>query len=337
MLVRMSSLTTPGGTLRGQNQVNAERPAAGRHVGQALQEIRHLLDQEAELVHDQHQPGQRTERFSGRLIVLDVLAPGLEQQAFPVPDLSGQGHQRALREVLVQVGQEPHDMRQGRARRERRPALEVDQHEDEGFGGIAERERGDQRLQELALARPGGARYQHVRPVARDIQYERAGGGAPERYCGDPRATLPSGRDLLGGGPVHSPQVQQADGARHRGPLVTGGVADGRERPGHPVGPLGVDDVQLRDLDLPLPVPVTGAAAHRTAPSPAQAGPHPARLSLAMGRPGPHRAGLAGGGTRSSAGPIRLRPGSAHNTGLRTCSDRVRAAGPATRSRPRAG
>ena len=61
------------------------------------------------------------------------------------------------------------------------------------------------------------------------------------------------------------------------------------------------------------------------------------RPSLAMGRPAPHRAGLAGADTRSSAEPIRLRPRSAHSTGLRTGSDRVRAAGPATRSRPRAG
>ena len=76
--------------------------------------------------------------------------------------------------------------------------------------------------------------------------------------------------------------------------------------------------------------------ARRTARSPAQTDPHPGRPSPAIGRPAPHRAGQAGADTRSSAGPIQLRPRSAHSTGLRTCSDQVRAAGQATRSRPRA-
>ena len=166
MLVRMSSLTTPAGRCVASTRwMPSDRPRAVTSVSRCRKSgICSTRNRNSSTTSTSR--GSGPQRLPGRVVVLDVLAPGVEQQPLPVPDLRRQRHQRPPGEVLVQVGQEPRDMRQRRAARERRAALVVDQDEDQGVRGVAQRQRGDQGLQELALARAGGARHQHVRPVA---------------------------------------------------------------------------------------------------------------------------------------------------------------------------
>ena len=59
---------------------------------------------------------------------------------------------------------------------ERRAALVVDQHEGHRVRPVADRQRGDERLQQLGLAGAGGAGDQRVRPVLPDVEPERAVG-----------------------------------------------------------------------------------------------------------------------------------------------------------------
>src|SRR5690606_31855002 len=63
------------------------------------------------------------------LVVLDVLGARGEKDPLAAADLGGEGFQRALGEVPVEVAHHAHGVRQPYALLERRPALVVDQHE----------------------------------------------------------------------------------------------------------------------------------------------------------------------------------------------------------------
>src|SRR5579859_6854149 len=97
--------------------------------------------------------------------------------------------ERSPAEVLVEVGEVAADVRKAPAGLEGRTALVIDEHEVEGLRRAAEGQRGDEGLQELALARAGGAADQHVRPLPGDVEGEQSVARKPsEWHCGCPPA-----------------------------------------------------------------------------------------------------------------------------------------------------
>ena len=178
VLARMFSLTAPDGRWVASIMCTPRlRPrwaiptSDGDEVGQ-------LGGQRGELVDDHQQPRQRLRtpaRPRDEPVVLDEIGGAvLAQHALAVAQLGLQRAQRALAEVLVEVGDHPDGVRQLRALAERAAALVVDQHEvDRAAASGAAASDGDQAAQQLALAGAGRAGDQAVRPVADEVDVER--------------------------------------------------------------------------------------------------------------------------------------------------------------------
>ena len=66
---------------------------------------------------------------------------------------------------MFEIGDQPDDVGKRRQRSERRAALEVDEEQVEAIGCVAQRERGEDRLQQLALAGAGRPGDHSVRTV----------------------------------------------------------------------------------------------------------------------------------------------------------------------------
>ena len=155
------------GPLRREDQVNAQAPPALRNIDHAGDELGDFLRQGRELV-DHDQEARRRPAQVARLHVGKIFRPGLAQYRLPPPQLGVQRDQRTVGQVLVEVGDEADRMGQLHAcSPERRAALVIDQQERHTRRRVARGERGNDRLQQLALAGPGGARNQRVRPPSR--------------------------------------------------------------------------------------------------------------------------------------------------------------------------
>ena len=113
------------------------------------------------------------------LVAREVAGADGGQDPLAPTQLGTQGRQRARDQVVVEVGDQPDDVGEAGARAEGRAALEVDQDEGELLGRCGDGQRGDQGAEELRLARAGGATDQHVRPVAAQVDDERALGVDP--------------------------------------------------------------------------------------------------------------------------------------------------------------
>ena len=111
----------------------------------------------------------------------EILRRRRPQDLLAAAQLGVQRHQGALGEVRVEVGEEPDGVRQRGAVLERGAALVVDEHERETVRWCRRRERPDQRLEELALARAGRARDR-----------ARAGRRYADRRVNGPRAPAPT-------------------------------------------------------------------------------------------------------------------------------------------------
>ena len=164
--------------LGGQDQVDAERAAALGDVDQAGDEVGQLADHRGELVDDDDQPGHRRQgRVSPRAGRRSRRCPwrppppagargdAARRPATPAPARPG-GVSRSVTMPTV-CGSRSQSCEGG-------AALVVDEHEGQGVRAVRDRERGDQRLQQLGLAGTGRARDQAVRPVAAQVDAERA-------------------------------------------------------------------------------------------------------------------------------------------------------------------
>ena len=159
--------------LGGQHEVDAERSAPLGDVDDAGDELGHLLLQEGELVEDDEQVGGR----GGEVLALEVdevLGAVLAQDLLPAAQLGVERDERPVGEVGVEVGEEADGVGELDAVLERRAALVVDEHERELVGGVRRREGGDVALQQLALARAGGAGGQAVGAVAPQVDLDHA-------------------------------------------------------------------------------------------------------------------------------------------------------------------
>ena len=195
----------PFGALRRQDEVHPQRAAAHGDAHQAADEVWELLGQRGELVDDEHEAGQgcrggravctrsASHRPDQPAVLLHVLgAPGL-QDRLPPAELGGQRGERPFDERPVEVGDEPDRVGQPGTRPEGGPALVVDQDERQLVRSVGQRERGEQGLQQLALARPGGPGHQGMGAVTGQVDGENAVVALPEHRTGRPPA---------GGGPA---------------------------------------------------------------------------------------------------------------------------------------
>ena len=129
-----------------------------------------LLGEHRELVHDDQQPGHWDARVRREVGVqgVDALA-GRGEDTLAVAQLGLERSQGAVSELLVEVAHGPDRVRQPLARRERRSALEVDEDEGEARRVVAGSQSGDQRAQELALARTRRSTDEAVRAVPDEV------------------------------------------------------------------------------------------------------------------------------------------------------------------------
>ena len=230
------------GPLGGEDQVDAERPAALGDVDQAGDEVGQLADHRGELVDDDDQPRHRRQRRVAAEqvdVVLDVLGARRGQQVLAAAQLGAERLQRALDQVGVEVGDHADGVRQPHAVLERGAALVVDEHEGQRVRAVGDRQRGDQRLQQLGLAGAGGAGDQAVRAVAAQVEARTARRwtrrSAP-RCCGRPcaqRAAMASAVGRLEAEHVEQP----ARDGQGRVLGVAADVAQRRQRPRHPLAP----------------------------------------------------------------------------------------------------
>ena len=160
----------PGRALGGQHEVHAEAPAPLRHadergheLGQVLREGGQLVDDDDE-ARDRHRPGPRP-------VGGEVGRAGRPQELLTAPELGVEAAQGSLGQALVEVRDDAGDVREARTGVERGAALVVDEHEGEVVGRRADREPGDERPQQLALARAGGP--------GRRVRGDRRGPGRP--------------------------------------------------------------------------------------------------------------------------------------------------------------
>ena len=149
--------------------MDAERAPDPAEADEQLDELRPRRQQLGELVDDDQQVGHRRHRRIGvaaGLVGDDVVeVAGLAQHRLAPLLLADQGGVHAVdeREVALQVGDQAGHVREPGEVGERRAALVVDEHERELLGGVGGGEPGDQRAQQLALARAGGSHQHAVR------------------------------------------------------------------------------------------------------------------------------------------------------------------------------
>jgi hypothetical protein len=235
-----------GWTLGGQQQVDAQRAAPLRDVDQAGDEVGQVPGHRRELVDHDHQPGQRRGPAAGPrgpLLqvekVLDVLGAGPGQDVLAPGQLGGQRGQGPLDQVRVQVGDHAHGVRQADAVLERAAALVVDEHERHRVRPVGHRQCGHDRLQQLGLARAGGAGDQAVRAVPADVDAERAVEGLAHDRQRGPAHGPPAGGDHCGVRRFEAEHVQQAARLRQPGAVLVGAdVPDRGDAAGQPGAPV---------------------------------------------------------------------------------------------------
>ena len=160
------------GALGGHDQVDAERTAALGDVHDAVDELRHLGCQRGELV-DHEDEGRRALRILTLLELEQVLRLLAVEQMLPVLQLGSQARQRAAHQVRAEVGHESDAVRQLDAVRERGTALVVDEEERHAVGAVRRCHAEHPRLEELRLARTGGAADEGVRPLRAQVEDHR--------------------------------------------------------------------------------------------------------------------------------------------------------------------
>ena len=163
-----------GRLLGGQRQVHPQAASPLGYVHQGFHKAGQFPGQQGELVDDHRQTGQGPVGSVPSQLI-QVGRPRLPQPLLPPGQFRFQRTQGAFPQTFVQVGHQPHRVRQVGAGVESRPAFVVDQDQVEKIGAVTGGQRGDEGAQQFAFAGTGGARQQAVRPVRRQIHQQRAG------------------------------------------------------------------------------------------------------------------------------------------------------------------
>ena len=128
--------------------------------------------QRGELV-DHEDEGRRALRILTLLELEQVLGLLAVEQVLAVLQFGSQAGQRAAHQVRAEVGHEPDAVRQLDAVRERGAALVVDEEERHAVGTVRRCHAEHPRLEELRLARAGGAADEGVRPLRAQVEDHR--------------------------------------------------------------------------------------------------------------------------------------------------------------------
>ena len=131
-------LDDAGGTLRREDEVQAERAAALGDVDDAVDELGHLLDERRELVDDDDER-RRGVDLAAALELDEVLGLVPGEQVLAVVQLGRERRERPAHEVRRQVGDEADGVRQLDAVAEGRAALVVDEQEGDALRASAPR------------------------------------------------------------------------------------------------------------------------------------------------------------------------------------------------------
>jgi hypothetical protein len=154
--------------LGGEQEMHAQAATDAADGGEHVQELRPDGQQLAELVDHDEEVGQRFESRVGRTargVGAQVgLVAGQVQEPLAPGQLALEGRHGPVdhRQLGLQVGDEPRHLRERGEGGEGGTALEVDQHERELFGWVGRGQAGDDRSQQLALARTRGTNDQAV-------------------------------------------------------------------------------------------------------------------------------------------------------------------------------
>ena len=170
-----------------------------------------------------------------------VVDAGLAQAGLPAAELRLEAAQRPGGERFVEIGDDADRVRQPAAHVEGGAALVVDEDEVELAGVDGGGQPGDPRAQQLALARPGGARHEGVGPVGHEIDGERSvlGRAQRRRQRSRPVRGRPSGEELVDVGGVVLQQLREADRARQPAVEVRLVAVDVAGQPAGEVGGAG--------------------------------------------------------------------------------------------------
>jgi hypothetical protein len=153
-----------------EQEVHAEAPPHPADAQEQVDELGPARQQLAELVDHHEQVGHRRKArvlLAGLAVGADVVdVAGVAQHRLTALLLAQQRVAHAVDQaaVALEVRDQPGGVRKPRQLGERRAALVVDQHERQRLGRVTQRQPGDQRAQQLALAGAGGAHDQPVRP-----------------------------------------------------------------------------------------------------------------------------------------------------------------------------
>ena len=232
------------GPLRRQEQMHTDRPTGPGDGDQPVQLLGGLVLQLGELVGDHDEAWHRGRRPAGDgHVALDGSGPGRLQEPDAAAHLGLQQRQGPVEgSGVVEVGGERHRMRQPDEGPVVPTSLEVDEEEGEVVGVVLQRQRRDERLDELALARTGRARHQRMGAVTRQVEGDGAFGADPDRGTAARRHGPPAGADVGRGG-LQPEGAQQP--ARRGQPVVVllADDPDGGERTADLLAAVGVEGV----------------------------------------------------------------------------------------------
>ena len=185
----------PGGPLRADDQVHAERPSPGREIREQRMQRRECLDHGRILIDDHDQARQpRTLR--------DVTHPGLSQRALASADLRAQGVQRTSRSGHIEIRDQADAVREVLEVGESGAALEVDEQDTQLFGAMMldqGRHPGEQKLGLAGTGRPGDHR---MRTVGDQIEFQRRLTAVPDADGDRQRCGIRSRHHCLEAAPV---------------------------------------------------------------------------------------------------------------------------------------
>ncbi len=160
----------------------------------------------------------------------------------PVGELSTQRGECPFDQVAVQIGHHADGVRQIDAVLEGGTALVIDEHEAHRVRSVRHRERGHQALEELGLARAGGAGHQTVWSVGDQVKRERTVQRDPEQRLRAPAGQCPATDQRGRVGIREGEDVQQPGGWWQSGVVLRlADVPQRRQGAADPVKPARVD------------------------------------------------------------------------------------------------
>ncbi len=167
--------------LRAEDEMDAERAAARRDVGEEPVQFGMVREQRGELVDHHHQPREPHPRIQ------DVAGPCRGDGGLAAAQLGPQAVDRTSRSRTVEIRDDAGDVRHAGEAVEGGAALEIREQEGHLVGGARRAQREDPGDEQLALARAGDARDHGVRPVRDEIDDGRPPAGDADRRGKAPR------------------------------------------------------------------------------------------------------------------------------------------------------